>query len=119
MLWRYGLGPRPVNTDPNILIVEDLPPLDVLLPFECNNPGLKVSKVAQHGESDQSSSGPGVTGGAGTEGDAPLEEDHEQARVSSLKERFLTVAPLQQVPMVPKRSKFLLFLSFLLKYMGL
>lgn len=39
--------------DPNVLTVEDLEPLDVLKPAECNYPGLKASETTKNGSQDQ------------------------------------------------------------------
>ena len=49
MLWRYGLGPRPSNMDPDILTVHNLEPLDVLVSSERNDAGLKTSEAAEKG----------------------------------------------------------------------
>lgn len=49
MMWRYGLGPKSSKMDPNVLIVDQLRPLDILQPSEHNDPALKIAVVAKKG----------------------------------------------------------------------
>ncbi|KAM7506983.1 hypothetical protein LguiA_017436 [Lonicera macranthoides] len=89
MLWRYGLGPRPTNTDTSIFIMEDLPNLDVLLPSERNDPGLKATKVSQKGSSVQGLEWLATTGEVGAGSGLAQDGDQEWARADSPEDRLV------------------------------
>ncbi|KAM7526203.1 hypothetical protein LguiA_016105 [Lonicera macranthoides] len=102
MPWRYGS-----NIDPHVLTVDDLSHLDVLLLSERNDPGLRASKVAKNGGSDQGNKGHAALKGVVAEGEVPPAGDLEENRVATLGDRVLVIAPLQQegVPVLLKSSK--------------
>ncbi|KAM7499772.1 hypothetical protein LguiA_024186 [Lonicera macranthoides] len=92
MLRRYGLGPRPINTEPNVLIVEELTHLDVLLPSERNYPGLHAFKTTQNGSGDQVS-----------EVGALQEGSTGEIQPVSPGDRVLTVAPFNRCLWCPRK----------------
>lgn len=94
LLWRYGLGPRPSDTDPKVLTVTDLRHLAVLTSSEHNNPGLKASKGAQKEGGDRNSGRPKAIEGPKPKGTPQQEEVRVQNRGGSPGDTILEMAPI-------------------------
>ena len=94
MLWRYSLGPKPSNMDRNVLIVEDLDPLDVLKLSEHNDPGFKTLDATAKVSEDQGLKEPEASEDTEVEEASLQMRGSGQARSSSLGDTVLEVVPL-------------------------